>query len=266
MTALPWDRGRDPVRTPSPTGVFRPRPPVGARPGAGLGTIDVPSGWVQITSVMGDVPAFLAQLGEDGAEANTGDGQIERVEIPKRTARTVWQGRDPITLRIPFILDRFGDRRSVEGDLRNLDAMMGRGQSGTPREPTEVVIDANGAVPYDRRWQPDIVWWVEAVDLGVAVGDELIRRADWHRVKQTATVQLVQVVRGPTALRATAAASAREQLKRDSRLTVTVRKGETLTGIAKRVYGNASRWRDIATLNNRSHPKDVKPGQVLRLP
>jgi nucleoid-associated protein YgaU len=48
----------------------------------------------------------------------------------------------------------------------------------------------------------------------------------------------------------------------------TVVKGDSLSKIAKRVYGKASRWRDIYELNkdNIKDPDLIYPGQVLRLP
>lgn len=48
----------------------------------------------------------------------------------------------------------------------------------------------------------------------------------------------------------------------------TVVKGDSLSKIAKRVYGKASMWRQIYEAN-RDHIKDpdlIYPGQVLRLP
>lgn len=48
--------------------------------------------------------------------------------------------------------------------------------------------------------------------------------------------------------------------------TVTVRSGDTLSGIALRVYGNASRWPEIANANNITDPTTLRVGQVLVIP
>jgi nucleoid-associated protein YgaU len=48
----------------------------------------------------------------------------------------------------------------------------------------------------------------------------------------------------------------------------TVEKGDSLSKIAKKVYGKASRWKEIFEANQ-DHIKDpdlIYPGQVLRLP
>ncbi|ANB19430.1 LysM peptidoglycan-binding domain-containing protein [Dokdonella koreensis] len=50
--------------------------------------------------------------------------------------------------------------------------------------------------------------------------------------------------------------------------TYTVVKGDTLSKIAKKFYGNANRWRAIFEANRDqiSNPDLIKPGQVLTIP
>lgn len=50
--------------------------------------------------------------------------------------------------------------------------------------------------------------------------------------------------------------------------TYTVVKGDSLSKIAKRLYGNANRWREIfeANRDQLKNPDLIKPGQVLKLP
>ncbi len=51
--------------------------------------------------------------------------------------------------------------------------------------------------------------------------------------------------------------------------TYTVKSGDTLYGIAKQVFGNGSRWKEIYDVNTGVIGKDpnlIKPGQVLRIP
>lgn len=48
--------------------------------------------------------------------------------------------------------------------------------------------------------------------------------------------------------------------------TYTVRKGDTLSAIAQRELGAASRWPEIAELNSLLDPDLIYPGQELRLP
>ena len=50
--------------------------------------------------------------------------------------------------------------------------------------------------------------------------------------------------------------------------THVVQKGDTLSAIAERTYGKASRWRDIYDANRDvlDDPDRIRPGQVLQLP
>lgn len=48
------------------------------------------------------------------------------------------------------------------------------------------------------------------------------------------------------------------------RKTTTVRKGETLSKIAARVYGNANRAGELAKLNKIRNPKSIKVGQKIK--
>ena len=44
-----------------------------------------------------------------------------------------------------------------------------------------------------------------------------------------------------------------------------VTEGQTLDWIANQNYGNPAHWRHIAKTNNLSNPKDLRPGQVLKI-
>jgi nucleoid-associated protein YgaU len=50
--------------------------------------------------------------------------------------------------------------------------------------------------------------------------------------------------------------------------TYTVKKGDSLSKIAKRVYGDAQQWRKIHEANRDTiaNPDLIHPGQVLKLP
>ena len=48
--------------------------------------------------------------------------------------------------------------------------------------------------------------------------------------------------------------------------TYTVQRGDTLSSIARKVYGDQKRYKDIAQANNMSDPNKLHIGQVLTLP
>lgn len=48
--------------------------------------------------------------------------------------------------------------------------------------------------------------------------------------------------------------------------TYAVQRGDTLRSVAKKLYGDARRWRDIAAANPSLRRNKLKPGQILKLP
>jgi hypothetical protein len=48
--------------------------------------------------------------------------------------------------------------------------------------------------------------------------------------------------------------------------TFVVRRGDTLSGIAGQVFGDPSRWREIARANDVVDPRRIRPGDALRIP
>lgn len=62
--------------------------------------------------------------------------------------------------------------------------------------------------------------------------------------------------------------SSTEQMIGDSEQTYTVVKGDTLSHIAKHLYGKASQWRTIfeANRDQLDDPDKIRPGQVLKIP
>ncbi len=48
-----------------------------------------------------------------------------------------------------------------------------------------------------------------------------------------------------------------------SKMPYQIQKGESLAKIAKKIYGNAARWKDIAEISGISKPNRIYPGQVI---
>lgn len=233
-------------------------------PGVGS-TQQVPIGMVQFRPDPPSVFPVTALLGSRSAKSNAGDSQIERVAIPGRTELTIPKGRAAITQQMPITLTGGVRRLTVEGSIRNLDEMRGRGRAGSPQLLLQLIVDANGFVDYDAVWQPELRWYIEGIEWGDDPDEDVHRRNDGHRWFQRGTIQLVQVNRGDVAFEGTSAAKAVAQLKQDHRLTHTVVDGEDLKSIAKLYYKRTAAWEDIARLNGLDSP-EVKKGRVLRLP
>jgi hypothetical protein len=235
----------------------------GTAPVIGAST-EVPPRMVQFRPDPLTIEPVTAWLGDEPARATAGDAQIDREDNPQRTARTVWRGRDPLALQIPVRLDGYGARNpvSVEALIRRLEEMWGRGRRGTPAEPVSLCVDSGGWVPFDSSRQPDLRWWIEGIDWDA----ETLRRADGHRVRQLGTIQLVQVVRGQTRLKASSAEKARQALGNRARNTYVARDGDTLSKISTRFYGSTAHALDIARLNGLGVRSTLRAGRTIRLP
>jgi nucleoid-associated protein YgaU len=64
----------------------------------------------------------------------------------------------------------------------------------------------------------------------------------------------------------TSGTKARELFSPDVNKTYTVRPGDTLINVAAALYNDASSWRVIAKANRIDDPRQITPGQVLRIP
>lgn len=93
---------------------------------------------------------------------------------------------------------------------------------------------------------------------------ETLREGD-SDVGVTLTLREYKFKSALAALAGTDQSSAKRQDERTIPETYTVRKGDTLWGIAVRFYGDGTRWSVLAAKNNIGDPKKLTVGKVLRL-
>jgi hypothetical protein len=202
-----------------------------------------PSGSI-VTALLGDgIPKLLADSG------------WQVVARPRRVGFTDWQGNSPRAQVIPILLDGYETETSVERQISVLQAWM-RVPLGTTGEPHQVRV--SGPVLLT-----NLTWVITSIE----PGDEIKRLSDGARVRAAMDVTLTEYISPDVTVRRrpTHAARARHSSTHSNR-TYTVRSGDTLSSIAAHQLGDASRWREIATLNNLRDPDSIKVGQVLRLP
>jgi nucleoid-associated protein YgaU len=82
-------------------------------------------------------------------------------------------------------------------------------------------------------------------------------KADGTPLRAEVTVNFVQTVTKPKGQNPTS--------RSETRKIWVVHEGETLDWIAYREYGDPAQWRHIAETNGLGNPKDLYPGQVLKL-
>lgn len=178
-----------------------------------------------------------------------GLGGWDIVSRPRRIGLTQWTGREPFQMDVPILFDGWHDQKSVEDDIRRLNGMA----VGAAYDPPPTV-QVQGAVPVS-----DATWIISNIDWGDEVYWEENAAGKTWRLRQDAVVHLLQY-------------QAEDRLK----ITITKslpntyvvhRKGETLRSIAKSMYGNGNRWKDIQKANPKIRdPNKIKVGTKLRIP
>lgn len=195
-----------------------------------------------------------------------GFGGWNQTPRPRRKALTQWSGGEPYQIQFSMLFDgNIGDV-SVEAQCLALERM-----ARPPAEHQEPpLVRITGAVPRpnivyvinDLQWDTDPIWHISG-----------------FRVRQEVTVVCMEYVADdrltatPAAERARrkAAAAAASAAKKGGGAatkgkTYIVKQGDTLMSIAAHELGKASRWTEIAKLNDIRDPRSIKPKQRLRLP
>lgn len=200
--------------------------------------------------------ALTGLSGPDPAEITDGRGGWEEVTRNRRTPVTQWVGSGLAKTTVTVWLSGWSDQSSIEPALQVLDVLAPLAPTGeTPRV---LVVGAPG-VPATMRWVIQSVQVTERLRLptGETARAQVIlelleyRAGDVVVARQSATKR--SVVRNGT--------PAATKPK-----TYTVRKGDTLAGIAARLLGKSARWTEIAKLNSLRNPNSLKVGQKLKLP
>ena len=194
-----------------------------------------------------------------------GVGGWQEVAHPKRPSSTEWQGQPLRTLTLDLLLDRFrGGGDDLERVLHVLQ-VWGSQRAGAPRP--AVLRFEWGAWPAYR-------WVLNGLDYGDALWN-----TNGGRMRQELRVELLEhrvAVLGLTpAARAAPPKPAPKPGTSGKPSTATpapsgrvyvVKSGDTLAKIAQSQLGKASRWPEIAKLNNLRDPNRIAVGQRLRLP
>jgi nucleoid-associated protein YgaU len=220
-------------------------------------------GRFSITS-LADQRKFSAFLADGAAIVTEGYAGWHVVDRPREVGIVEWQGRNPMAIEIPFLIDYWFDEHDIntpgqkcENQIKTLERLCG---IGSHQQPPICTVNADGAIPHDYSINKKNEWVIESVTWDRAV--ELRRGDNGRRLRAGGTILIRQFITARDIL---------HRLKPGERARKpsfwTVKKGDTLMKIAKKVYGDASKWKIIADANGfRDRRRPLVIGSRLKIP
>jgi hypothetical protein len=209
-------------------------------------------------------------LGTEPITIASGYGGWAVTSRQRRVGLTTWAGRDPLRMNIPLLFDGILPRQSQELFISRLSRMAVG--AGNQQEPPVVTVSGKG-VP---KPTGPVQWVIESIDWGTNVVWDFSNRGVMARLRQDATIHLLQYVQGDRVAFKNIKLGSSVQAKptkgqiapKGWKETVVARHGDTLKKIASRVYhpANPGDWKIIAKANNIRDPNHLKVNQKIRIP
>jgi hypothetical protein len=208
-----------------------------------------------------DGTRFRASFGDGAPLVTDGYGGWQVVNRPKAVGIVEWQGRNPLAIEIPFMIDYWlsgieNPGIHCEGQVKSLERLCGVGMG---HQPPICRVDSQGVIPYDYTLDKIKTWVVESVSWDREL--ELRRSDTGRRVRCGGTMTIRQFLTPQDILR---------QIKGTDKArvpkTYTVKHGDTLSKIANKFYSNPHKWKIIADANRIRDRRHLKVGQVLKIP
>lgn len=225
--------------------------------------------------------AFKTLAGEGSPTLTGGWVKIAKVQRFQRVSVTVPEGYDPLVLTIPLLFDNtvkyasgIQTKVDVEAAIQSLEWMAGRpahpNYELTGEPPYVEVFSANprgeqtNLIPLPFQTVPGVSqqWYVSQITFDT----NALRNQKGDRVRQSATVELTEIILSPTALRK--AREIREQSKNRFQTFKTTSQINTVRRVAAFVDEPAA-WKAILEANPKlgtNADKKLDPGTKVKIP
>ncbi|NAZ73849.1 LysM peptidoglycan-binding domain-containing protein [Kineococcus sp. T13] len=196
-------------------------------------------------------------LGERAPYISAGGAVWDSIDRPRTYAYTHFSGVELFEQTIDVAIDQYPD-----GDIEPIIKLIEDRRIPTPKIPDVLRL----AGPNVKR--TDLAW----ILVGIEYQDDDEYRDDGRRCRQSMTLTFRQhnapqvVVHNSSPAAAAAPPAAASTGSSGGERTYTVKAGDTLSGIAQKMYGSSARWQDIANASGVRDPRSLKVGQVLKVP
>lgn len=220
---------------------------------------------------------FIAEFGDAAPLPDPASYQGWTVTgIPKRMGLTEWAGRSPMQIPVDFIIDRLeeGDGVYVQDMRDTLDKIVAT--ASRDDEPPVCIFESGGLMPHDYTHAQHVRWVVSDLSWDKDLTVNSARSLRPLRVGGTMTLlqynhdDNIDSYEGPAKKNRNKNKSSKGKGKdtrgKSKRGVYEVKHGDSLTKIAAHELGDSKRWKEIADLNNIRNPRDIKQGQVLKMP
>lgn len=211
---------------------------------------------VTVTPLQRPQHTLTLELGTDTPRFTNGIAKWNEIERPRRRNVLEYGSESLGKLTFDVLLDQFPDG-TVEDQIGIIFAWAAR--VDLPFQPS--ILRIEGPVPYTQL--PYVLTGVD--DSGICE-----RRSDGARCRQQLKLEFTEYMAPDLIVQTPPPAQAAQDRNGTStaaaQKTYTVKRGDTLYGIAASLLGNGNRWHEIANNNGVRDPKSLKPGQVLRIP
>jgi hypothetical protein len=196
-----------------------------------------------------------------------GYGGWQKVARPRRKALTEWTGRDSVSIEIAFMLDDWATGEGYENKTM-VDALEKMaGVNINDPEPPLLTYTTN---PPALGWHSihhasHVRWFIDTLSWD---SDQTLINNAGNPSRVAGAITLTQYVEDEHISAIQARKDNDNRRPRGRAKTYIVKRGDTLSKIAarKNVYGDASKWRRIATANGIRDPKHLKVGRKLKIP
>lgn len=210
---------------------------------------------------------FRAYFGDGAPLVIDGYGGWSVKGRPKEIGITEWDGRNPMAIEIPFVVDNYsfdqdddepGRGIRTESQVSRLESLCGVGGHA---QPPLCEVNGQGVIPHDEEAAGNGVhdWVIESVtwdrDVEIRSGDS------GRRVRCGGMITIRQFVNASDLIRRVGPNSRAKKPE-----IYIVKKGDTLTKIAANKYGDPNKWKRIADANNLRDYRSLTVGRHLRIP
>jgi len=209
-----------------------------------------------------DGTTFTGTFADGACIVTEGYGGWQITQRPRDVGITEWAGRNPMAVEIPFIIDNYLDDPDdnpgidTEDEVSNLEKLCGL---GTHNQPPVCMVNGHGVIPHDykiysgHKWIIENLTWDRDVELRSGSSGRRLRCGGTILIRQFITANDILSRLGP------------KSRARKPKIYV-VKKGDTLEKIAKKMYGDATKWKRIGDANKLRDKRSLTIGKHLKIP